>query len=232
MRKLLLFLLMSIAIGMTGCLKDDIDTIALPFSEIPKGEVPEEIKNPFNGMMPIYEGIDPPDITGKFVIKPNKLVYSSDGMVEPDEGFYDIYLSFQDQTAVGSASFSQKEGLSTTEASDISVVGSGSNFTAYIIANTDVLTYDNNQILREATSKMATVISGEATDAGIENMRYAVVLLEKYDPYNVLMDVNTYRVFKDGDGLAEKTEWSKMAIDDAKCQSHICTESLKTKKMK
>lgn len=231
MRKVrLLFLLMVIAIGLTGCLKEDMDTIVLPFSEIPQGEVPQDIKGPFYGVVPINEGIDPPSINGKFVMSPFKLEYASDGYQESVYGMADLYLSFQSQTTGGMAAYYEKQGLSETESPEVYVVGSGQDFTAYFVAYTTNYVYSDN-VYHEVTAKSATVISGTVTENGIENIRYAFAILEKNDPNNLIMDVNACRVFKDGDGLAEKCEWSKSANDEAKCQSQKCTRSVKTEKM-
>jgi len=55
---------------------------------------------------------------------------------------------------------------------------------------------------------MSTLISGTLTSSGIINFHYAFVLLEKgSDPTNQLVPVNTYRIFKDSDGLAINNTW-------------------------
>ena len=229
MRKLLLFLFVSIVIGMTGCLRDDDDTIALPI--VSSGVVPDDIKGAFHGMVPIYEGIDPPNLTGNYILHPQRLVYASDGFYEPTEGLTDLYFSFQDQTADGSISYIAKEGYTQSSASEVHVVGSGSKFTAYFINNTEGYVIKNNEPYY-VSYRMASIISGTVTDSGIENIQRAFALLEKYDPNNAVMDVGAYRVFKDGDGLAELKDWSKSAVDDAKCQSPIFTAISRTQKMK
>ena len=44
------------------------------------------------------------------------------------------------------------------------------------------------------------------TSAGIKDLYYSFVMIDKNDPNNHLMDIGDYRVFKDGDGLAEIVE--------------------------
>lgn len=75
-------------------------------------------------------------------------------------------------------------------------------------------TYDDDGNI-EATYIMSNILSGTITNNGISNYRLAFVMLEKNDPHNTLMDVNEYRVFEDGDGLAIKYNWYKSEkIDD------------------
>ena len=207
--RLLLFLVL-IAIGLTGCLREGIDTIALPFGKIPEGVIPQEIREQFEEHMPIYEGVTPPDITGKYLNSPDLLVFTSDGQFYPGYEFAPQYISFRNQTPSGMATFSEKQATIVSEAPEVYVVGSGNNFSAYFISNST--RYDDNGNV-SSTSKMSTVISGTVTDAGIENYRLAFVMLEKDDPNYELMDVNEYRVFEDGDGLAIRYDWLKSSAD-------------------
>ena len=229
MRKLLLFLLMSIAIGMTGCLRDDDDTIALPI--VSSGIVPYDIKVHFQGHIPIYEGIDPPDITGKYLLHINELAYTSDYSVDPGYQFGDYYISFQEQTARGDLSYSARQASSLEASSEVHVVGSGRNFTAYFIANTSTVYYHSaSNSYYAVNDKSAYVFSGTVTNDGIEDLYGGWVILEKDDPYGFIVAVNTCRVFKDGDGFSERNEWSKSVADDTKSQSSICTKVVDLKK--
>jgi hypothetical protein len=55
---------------------------------------------------------------------------------------------------------------------------------------------------------MSNFISGTLTSSGISDFHSAFIMLEKGpDPSNKLVAVNTYRVFKDGDNLAERYNW-------------------------
>ena len=208
--RLLLFLVV-IAIGLTGCLREGIDTIALPFGKIPEGVIPQEIREQFEEHMPIYEGVTPPDITGKYLAEPFRLVYTSDGQFSPGDVFAPDYFSFQNQTASGMAMYSESQASGVAVAPEVYVVGNANNFSAYFIA--EQTRYDDYGDVT-STSKMSTIISGTVTEEGIENFRYAFVMLEKDDPYDELMDVNEYRVFEDGDGLAIRYDWLKSSADE------------------
>jgi len=223
MRKLLLFLLMSIAIGLTGCLRDDDDTVALPI--VSSGVVPDEIKYHFYGHIPIYEGIDPPDITGKYLLHINELAYTSDYAVDLGHQYGDYYISFQEQTARGDLSYSARQASSVESSDEVHVVGSGRNFTAYFIANSSSVFYHSaSNSYYIVKDKSAYVYSGTVTDEGIEDLYGGWVVLEKEDSQGFLVPVNTCRVFRDRDGFSERNDWSKSVAEDTKSQSTMCTK--------
>lgn len=206
MKKHLFFLIMIAAIGLTGCLREGIDTIALPFGKVPDAVIPVEIREQFSQYMPIYEGITPPNIEGDYLCQPDRLVFTSDNNFEVGHLFAPIYFKFANQAASGTAVYSEMQGTSTSDASEVYVVGEGNNFTAYFISNVEHRDDDGNLT---ATAKLSEIVSGTLTSEGIMNYRNAFILLEKYDPNNELMNVNEYRVFEDGDGLAVRYNWSK-----------------------
>ena len=224
--RLLLFFVV-IAIGLTGCLREGIDTIALPFGKIPEGVIPHEIREQFEEHMPIYEGVTPPNITGEYLNRPDVLVFTSDGLFDPGDEFAPQYFSFQNQTPSGMATFSEKQANIESEASEVYVVGSGNNFSAYFISNS--IRHDDAGNVT-STCKLSTVFSGTVTENGIENFRFAFVMLEKDDPNYELMDVNEYRVFKDGDGLAIRYDWLKSSTDgECKLPMYANNKNLKIK---
>ncbi|MCQ2276800.1 MAG: hypothetical protein MJZ87_07660 [Bacteroidales bacterium] len=200
------------SITLAGCLKEGSETIALPFGRVPDTVIPDEIRDQLEQHLPIYEGITPPNISGKYLVQPDQLVYSSDGQFSVGHVFAPLYLSFENQTASGMATYTERNGSSTAESSEVYVVGTGNNFTAYFMTHST--TYDDDGNI-EATCIMSNILSGTITNNGISNYRLAFVMLEKNDPHNTLMDVNEYRVFEDGDGLAVKYNWYKSEkIDD------------------
>ncbi|MDR0517479.1 MAG: hypothetical protein LBH25_10595 [Fibromonadaceae bacterium] len=94
----------------------------------------------------------------------------------------------------------QGTGQSASDNVTVEIVGSNNNFTAYFV--TDGI--DNNGI----RTKQSVVISGTLTSSGISNFHYVFVMLEKGpDPQNKIVPVDTYRTFKDGDGLAKNYSW-------------------------
>lgn len=79
------------------------------------------------------------------------------------------------------------------------ISGFGNNFTAYF----KVEGTSNGIYIRGAY-----LISGTKEETGISNCTYAITLIEKgEDPENEIMDAGTIRIFKDGDGMANKASW-------------------------
>jgi len=223
---------MVIAIGFTGCLKEDMDTIALPVGKIPQNVIPDDIRNRLENYIDIYEGDNPPDITGEYIVYPNMLVYDSENSWDYEYMGATQLLSFKKQTSSGEVTYMELDvfnnGYSLIDETEMHVVGSGNNLTAYMITETKAS--DNSGNIT-SSSKKAVIISGTVTEAGIKNFQYAFVMLDKYDPNNTLMDINEYRVFKDGDGVAERYEWTNMLYEEKK-QMPICTGNSLTYKMK
>ena len=77
--------------------------------------------------------------------------------------------------------------------------GSGNNFTVYL---------GLEGITTGIRVRMATVISGSVSTAGIRNLKYAFVMIEKgSDPNNQLMREGVFRIFCDRDGLSVPTSF-------------------------
>lgn len=195
----------------SSCLKNYNSTIALPEIGTAANVIPEEIRDEFESKMEIYEGTNPPDITSSFVIADNKLHYSSDGY---NGNFADIYMKFYNKRG-NRYEYESKQRDSHGEASGVVVIGSGDSFTAYFTEYED---YGDGV----TWSVSADLISGKMTSNGIRDIRHAFIMLEKNDPDDKLMDINEYRVFYDGDGLASFVDW-----DDTKvCQSSVLHKGL------
>lgn len=197
---------MTLFVLTTSCLKKGTDTIALPLGKIPEEIIPHEINEKFKKHMPINEGITPPNIVGEYVSEPNTLVYSSDNDFEVGYTFAPSYFKFNNQSINGMATYTENNGNSTSEAPEVYIIGNGNNFTAYFIRNSNH--YDDYGNL-EAWSKVSQMASGTITNYGISNYRYAFIMLDKYDPNNILMDINEFRVIEDEDGVASKYSWTK-----------------------
>lgn len=190
--------LMSLACSMlSGCLKQGNVTIALPEIGTASNVIPDEIRDEFESKMDIYEGANPPDITCSFVIAECELYYSSDGYVSR---FADDYMKFYDKRG-NRYKFKERQSNTHSESTDVIVIGSGDNFTAYFTNRTE---YDDDEKTWTITS---TLISGTMSSDGIRNIRHAFIMLDKYDPEDKVMDVNEYRIFVDGDGFASFNEW-------------------------
>jgi len=165
--------------------------------------VPEEILEKIDDHMPIYSGVNPPNVEGAYLIEPFVAVYCEDNYFSPGDQVNseiirftnqnDNYntLDFEEITAGGSHSVGEGAFIS----------GSGNNFTAFF--NTIGEWGDG-----VTTYKTALVISGTKASTGIKNLYYSFVMVEAYDPYNQVMEEGVFRVFKDKDGLSENTTWS------------------------
>jgi len=208
MKKLFCLTLVVLAPIFSGCMSNGSETIVLPELEssntkgnVPTSIIPSAIRNELGNSMPIYSGTSPPDISGQYRVSSPKLTGSNQrDDVIGQVGFNDIYIAFI-KGSNGKLSYRQKQGSSQSGSDNVTVeiVGSGSNFTAYFEADGE------SDGIR---TKMSTVISGTLTSSGISNFNYAFVMLEKgYDPDEDLVPVNTWRTFKDGDGLAERYNW-------------------------
>lgn len=208
MRKIHLILCLPVLLLFPSCIEEGDDTLVLPkgIKMIPIEDViPEDILVQLKSHMPIYSGTTPPDIVGAYLVNPAELVFSSDGNLDSGHFFTDLYFrlsSQNDETNI--LTYEEKQGDSSSATSDeVSVVGTGDSFTAYFISS---------GYAREIYNKDATIISGTKTTSGIKNFSYAFVVLEKgADPDNSLVEVGTYRIIKDGNGLASNTTWTKIS---------------------
>ena len=188
----------------SGCLKDDVDTLvlpplryALPITDVVPSSILSEIKK----SMPIYEGETPPEIEGVYVINPNELVIASAEDLTPGIVISNDTVKFTNQNAKTNVITFERKQKTENEFSDfVSLVGSGNNFTAYF--NADGTTTEG------INYKTATVISGTMTANGIKDYYKSFILLEKDDdPNNILFPAKAFRIFKDGNALAENTTW-------------------------
>jgi len=208
MKKFLCLALVVLASFLTGCLSDpDVlnnSTIVLPDKIIGEGEVPldilpEAVREAIERSMPIYSGIKPPDISGEYLVTPLTLVGSSLSYDDIGKKYADQYIAFF-KGAQGKYTYREKQGGGKTSSDDVivQVVGTGNEFTAYFTAET---------VSEYATSKESAIISGTLTSSGITDYYFAFVMLEKNDPSNKLVAVNTYRIFKDSDGSSPRYSW-------------------------
>lgn len=207
-----LMLLSLISLLIMGCLKDGNETIALPEIGTASNVIPDDIRMEFESKMEIYEGANPPDITGCFVISPEKLYYASDRDKAPTS-FADSYFAFYNRKG-NTYEYKEKQGNSEGYSPLVTVIGSGDGFTAYFISDTQ--NHDGGWI------RQSTLITGTITSRGIENIKYAFIALNVYDPENNIMDENEYRIFYDGDGIASINNWdyTKACQDESDSTYH------------
>ena len=185
---------------LSGCLKNGFSTVALPEIGTAASVIPAEIRSEFESRMTIHEGVNPPDITSSFVIAPNRLSYSSDGITDSEMLWADSYMCFYNRNG-NTSQYKGKQSNSEESSSYVVVIGEGADFTAYYTSKT---TY-NDGVTWVTTTNLT---SGTITPNGIKDVRHAFIVVDKNDPNSIVMGVSEYRVFYDGDGMAEFTEWS------------------------
>lgn len=208
--KFIVGLLLTVTLAFQSCVKSDNVTVALPLQEqkgdIPYAVIPVEIRKDFMSKMNLYNGTNPPNIIGEYVMSPMVARYCSDG--EYSKGYEVTPTYFAFVKSGGKTIYFEKEGVSEGSSNNVSVVGSGSNFTAALIV--EEWSDYNEDGKKETYSKTSVFISGTKTVSGIRNCEYAFVMLEKKDPLNNLMDVNAYRIFEDKDGIASIYNWRSL----------------------
>ena len=167
--------------------------------------VPEEILEKIDDHMPLYSGVNPPNVEGAYFIDPFVAVYcedQGDGGYDPGTIVYSTRILFSNQNASKNTLDynSVSVGGSWQEGKGAFISGSGDNFTAF---------FNTEGISSGIYIKTALVISGTKTSSGIENLHYAFVMVEKGDdPDEKLMDEGVFRVFKDEDGMSVNSDWT------------------------
>lgn len=176
--------------------------------------VPEEIQERLNAYMTIYRGVNPPNIEGCYLLDDPEVVFcedEDDGGYEPGEtGFVEEYIRFSNQDMKkNTVDYEELDDYSEQSGEGAFISGDGNDFTAYF--NTTG-TYDG---IYGIYIKTALVISGTKTSSGIENLRYAFIMVEKGDdPDEYLMDEGVFRVFKDSDEIASPATWPSTSSSD------------------
>ena len=200
----------------TSCLSTGYDTIILPETKssnslsttINEEYISLSTQEALEEYMPIYEGSDPPVIEGTYLISTMEAVYASDGGFYEGELSYDMKIRFTNQNTEENMLSYYEECVDYEDdyasSDEVNIIGSGDDFTTYFIASGSYL---------DVNYEEALLISGTLTSSGIEDIYYAFVMLEKgSDPDYYLMDEGEYRIFKDGDNLAEETDWNKSVL--------------------
>ncbi len=145
-----------------------------------------------NGLS-IYKGDNPPTIYGAYLADDLDCTSSTDGVYLQDLVYYynfygqtsdfDISLDYTNQsgdTASGRGAF---------------ISGDGNNFSIYMEAH---------GTSGSATYTTVSIYSGTLTSYGITNFQFGFIMVEKYDPYDSLMEVNNLRVYDEGDYYVDK----------------------------
>ena len=182
---------------------DYVETYEGEFDERITQQIPQQYLEQMSAYMPIYAGNQPPTIDGTYVRDPTTLVYASDGY-KPSGSFAKRIMNFTDQNKVkNTVNYQYKQVGSQSAVTEMVVLGKGDNFTIFAIVSSSA---------GDASFKQAEIMSGTMTAEGIKDFYNGILMLEKYDPSNEHMDVGTYRIFKDSDGLASPDAWSSRSL--------------------
>ncbi|MBO4263182.1 MAG: Ig-like domain-containing protein [Bacteroidales bacterium] len=168
--------------------------------------IPLEIQTRLAKHIPLYTGINPPNVEGCYLRSPETCVFCED--YETGHGYApgtimaDNYIRFSNQNPVtNTLDYSGCQLENTEWGPGAFICGHGNYLSAYF--NTD-----GKDPVLDVTFKTALVISGTLTPLGIQDCYYAFIMVEKRgDTGNHYMEEDVFRVFVDGDGLAVRTEW-------------------------
>lgn len=169
--------------------------------------IPEELRDQLDDYIPIYDGSNPPNVEGEYVISPMEMTYDSNNGFEVGHVFVDTYIKFFNQNMVNNTlDFQEQSGSSESTGKGCFISGEGDRFSVFF--NTVGVTrysYDIN-------FKTALVISGIKSYYGLEDLYYAFIMVDKSsDPDTYIMEIGDFRVFKDGDGISYYSPWSNNA---------------------
>ena len=165
--------------------------------------IPDSIRPIIEPYIPIYDGKNPPNIEGSYLLSPQVLIGSSLRNDEIGKVYASEYQKYSSQDMnkntidlVGVEESS--DGISVSRGTGAYISGSNNNFTIY---------FDMESENSYSTSKLAYIVSGTKTSTGIRNLTCGFIMKEKYDPQNKLVPVGTFRFFKDQDGMSEAVSW-------------------------
>lgn len=165
--------------------------------------VPKQIREKMRNHMPIYNGINPPNIEGSYLISPDKTVFCEDGYYAPGHVIDTYKIKFSNQNYDVNTIDMIKYDIEVANTYDIGngafISGDASNFTAF---------FSTEGYSRGIYIRTALVISGTKKSNNLEDLHYGFVMVAKGDdPNHKVMDVGMFRIFKDGDLVSEPTTW-------------------------
>lgn len=169
--------------------------------------IPDEMREQMEPYIHIYDGSNPPNIEGDYLVSPAMLYYDSKTQLGLDYGyqFSDSYIRFLHQNMIqNTLDYEEKQGSSVSEGKGAFISGEGDKFSVFF--NTESIIYRSGFNIY---TKEALVISGIKTNDGIKDLEYAFVMVEKNnDLDDELMDVGAFRVIIDGDYISYFNPWS------------------------
>ena len=185
---------------------DYVETYEAEFDQRITQQIPQEYLSKMATHMPIYAGSTPPTIDGTFTSHQHEPVYTSDGY-SWSGGLADQIMNFTGQDKQkNTINYEYRQSGNHSDKTQMVVMGEGDQFTIFAVMN-------GANASVNATYKMAEIVSGTMTADGIKDFFSGILLVEKNDPNNKIMSVGTYRIFKDGDGLASPSSWSARSTE-------------------
>ncbi len=177
-----------------------------------KDAVPEAIREEIFEKIDVYQGDNPPCVTGGYLCSPNSLVYFSVNPTQEPQIYSDLYFYFQHNQTTNTLQYYSRQ-LDPSTGKDVDQSLSG--FTIHGDSSTFTYSYIAEGYPDGLYAKQSTIYSGEKTPEGIKNYQKAVILIESSGNPKLYPN-NTYRIFKDLDGLAENDDWFDSKGNDFK----------------
>lgn len=167
--------------------------------------VPGDIRQKMEPYIPIYDGKNPPNVEGCYLIEPFETVYCEDygnGGFEPGRLMVPYYINLTSQNKETNT-INMEECSSDFDTYAIGegafISGEGKNFTIF---------FNTTGTSSGIYYKTALLISGTKATDGIKNLKYAFVMVEKGDdPEGIKMKEGVFRVFQDKDGMSYSDTW-------------------------
>lgn len=197
---LLVSLILSSILMLSSCEKEDNtpevneDGLTRDVTDL----VPQEILDEMENLgLPIYGGIAPPNIEGRFVASPFILLGSNRPSDTPGYQFQDYYVTFKEQDDRElTIMMDYENGTETGNGLGSFIVGEGNRFSVFV----EVISEQSGE-----TASVVNVISGELTSTGIKDLYFANFMLDnRGNPSGYWIEEGEGRVIFDSDGFSEQ----------------------------
>ncbi|MBR6264540.1 MAG: hypothetical protein IKR05_15190 [Prevotella sp.] len=164
--------------------------------------IPEDFRDVIEDYIPIYDGMNPPNIEGAYFLSPEILIGSSLSGDQIGRKYNSYYQKYGNQDMVNNTIdmvYVSEYESDWAKGSGAFISGTGNNFTVF---------FNLEGVSSGIEYKSAEVVSGTKTATGIKNLTHGFIMTEKGDdPEHKLVDVGTFRFFTDQDGMSEATSW-------------------------
>jgi hypothetical protein len=190
-----IFAFVAISFFLSSCYDNHSEVI--PGQDFIPDEILAEIRE--NGQ-PIFEGLNPPDVTGRYIIDPYVLVASNfEDSSEPGREFARLTTRFSEFSPDNlTLKVDLDQGGNEGEGFGSFISGQGNNFTIYVRIERE---------RDEFTTLETRVYSGTLEDRGIRNLYVSLFMIDdRGDPEGNLIENGEGRLFRDEDGFSERVD--------------------------